>query len=203
MTRIALLFATTLTTAISGCATGAPSVSVEDGGLTQRCRTVDGNERIAIKAYDGNAVSVCAVGGEADCLYTRESGKTFKHATPDLNADGRADAVIKDFTSAYGQHDVVHFMVFAQCNDASYVKVADDMLQDVSIALTPGNDGWKYLEVTRACFNNALGDTQTRHFRLGFDRRKFRYGPPDDDSDLAEFCSAKELALPAATNTPD
>ncbi|MFD0739832.1 hypothetical protein ACFQZQ_11115 [Lysobacter koreensis] len=91
-------------------------------------------------------------------------------------------------------------MSFAQCDDGSYIKVADDMLRDVSVALSQGREGWADLEVARTCFNDALGETQTRQFRLSFDPAQFRYGPPDDDPELAEFCSAKEVALPTADN---
>lgn len=196
MKHVAPLFAALLATvSANGCASSAPA-GITGADLARHCANLDGNQRVAIKAYDGKAVSVCPPGGEADCLYSQEAGKTFEYATPDLNADGKADAVIKDFTGAYGQHDVVHIMAFAQCGDGNYVMVADDMLQDVSVARS-ASAGWADLQVTRSCYNEALGDNQTRRFRLTFDAARFRYGPPDNDPELAEFCSAKELSLPA------
>lgn len=203
MKHLAPLFvALVATTSANGCANGAPAAGRAIGtDLARYCASINDNERVAIRAYGGKAVSVCVPGDETDCLYSEEAGKTFQYATPDFNADGRADAVIKDFTGAYGQHDVVHVMAFAQCGDGNYVLVADDMLQDLSVAPS-ANAGWADLQVTRSCYNEALGDNQTRHFRLTFDAARFRYGPPDNDPELAEFCSAKELSLPADATPP-
>lgn len=197
MKPVALLLFILLTiVGAKGCASGKPkSYQNADSGLALHCSDVR-NELVAIKAYGGKAVSVCPVGGDEDCLYSQQAGKTFLYATPDLNADGRRDALIKDFSGAYGQHDVVHVMAFAQCADGSYIKVADDMLQNAVPEPSNNQGQWADLQVTRTCYNEDLGESQLRRFSLKFQALLFRYGPPENDPELAEFCTAKELSLP-------
>lgn len=179
MNRIVLLlFMLLVTVGVMGCASGNSFTALNSSSKFEKeCRNAS-NELFAIEAYEGKAVSVCPVGGEQDCLYSRQAGRTFQYATPDLNSDGRLDAVIKDFTGAYGSHEVIHFMAFAQCGDGSYIKVVDDMLQDVGLVAAGAKGQWADLDVTRGCYSELLGQNQIRHFRLKFDELKYKYGPP-------------------------
>ncbi|MGM3277967.1 hypothetical protein [Ralstonia sp. 24A2] len=140
--------------------------------------------------------SICRADGKGDCLYTFSNGKTFVYGQPDFDGDGRPDYLIKDFSGAYGMHDVVHFMGYANCSDGTYVKVLDDFLSDVRVKDKGKAKGWLDLEVSRSCFDDKVGDVISRRYVLSFDSKKSAYGAPNADPRLAKYCSAFELALP-------
>ncbi|WP_407351828.1 hypothetical protein [Luteimonas sp. R10] len=158
------------------------------------CSTADHEIRMAIEVGDDRHASICRVDGLGDCLYSFEFGKTFIHASLDLNFDGREDYLIKDFSGAYGMHDVVHFMGFTSCPGGFSVKVLDDFFTDVRPREARGT--WADLQVSRACFDEGKGETGTRKYTVAFDSARSAYGPPDGNPALTEYCGPEELALP-------
>lgn len=166
----------------------------------QYCDNAPDERIVDIRFHARNAVSVCAPGQpEQDCCYSISDGKTFVHSRPDLDNNGLPDAIVRDLTGAYGNDEVVHFMAFVQCVDKTFLQVADVYLTDIKPATRAANlQRFVDLNVTRACFDEKLGKTKTRRFRITFDKTKLFYGPPDGDPELKERCSAKELSLPSS-----
>ncbi|HEX7933372.1 MAG TPA: hypothetical protein VF573_09915, partial [Paraburkholderia sp.] len=124
------------------------------------------------------------------------SGKTFMDSRLHLNSDRLNDYVIKDFSTGYGSNDVAHFMAFAQCHDGNFVQVADDFFTTVEPDVMDTSTGWLKLRVTRDCYSESIGDTQERSYTIAYDPKRSKYGPPDDNPALANYCSDTELALP-------
>ncbi|WP_143814142.1 hypothetical protein [Novilysobacter spongiicola] len=149
-----------------------------------------------IRSGEGESVSVCRADGAGDCLHSRALGKTFLHARPDLNMDGRNDFLIKDVSGVYGMHEVVHFMGFVDCPGNFGVKVMDDFFTDLDASGPLRGEEWREITATRACFDEHLGEAVTREYTVRFDRARSSYGAPDGNPALAEFCSASELAMP-------
>ncbi|QBQ98769.1 hypothetical protein [Paraburkholderia pallida] len=120
-----------------------------------------------------------------------------------LNSDHLKDYVIKDFSTGYGNNDVVHFMFFAQCRSGNFVQVGDDFFTTVKPDVVDKTTGWLKFRVTRDCYSESIGDTQERSYTIVFGPKKKKYGPPDSNPKLTHYCSDAELALPAnSTNAP-
>lgn len=182
----------------SACANAPPaSQTVFDA----HCAKATPDNKFEIKQYELGMVSVCPEGSEDDCLYSLEAGKTFIATSLDLNSDGRNDALIKDFTGVYGDHELVHFVGFAQCPDGQFLQIMDDMLATAAPSTSDTGSGWADLKVTRGCYDAASGKVKFRRFTLKFNANEFHYGPPNGDPALVEYCSSKELALPSSTDT--
>jgi len=183
-----------------GCAPIAQSGSdlVASGSPRQAdpCKVVDPERRVEIKIGENQTASICRADGAGDCLYTYALGKTFVQERPDLNIDGREDFLIKDFSGAYGMHDVIHFMGFVGCPGNFYVKVLDDFFTSIHVRDKESAGHWRGLHVSRACFDEDQGDIVTREYTIGFDQTRSVYGPPNGNPALADFCNATELALP-------
>ncbi|MFM0273862.1 hypothetical protein PQQ59_24980 [Paraburkholderia aspalathi] len=173
---------------------GAPASHAE-ASIGGACAKV-GEGKFVIKEYDSKLVSVCRADDVGDCLYTKTFGKTFADSRPDLNADGLKDYVIKDLSGPYGDNDVTHFMLFAQCHDGAFVKIGDDFFTSIKPDVIDPATGWLKLRVARDCYDEGIGDTQERTFTIVFDSKKLKYGPPNSDRALTRYCSNKELALP-------
>jgi hypothetical protein len=154
-----------------------------------------GEGNFAIKEYSNNLVSVCRADGVGDCLYTETHGKTFVDSHPDFNADGLKDYVIKDLSDSYGDNDVTHFMLFAQCG-------GDDFFTSLKRDGVDPRTGWLNLRVTRDCYDENIDDTQDRSYTIVFDRKKLKYGPPNSDRAQTRYCSRKELALSSDSARP-
>ena len=86
--------------------------------LQRACSTAI-DDRIELLPVDGKRVSACPPGSDEDCPYSAREGKTFLSDTPDLNNDGREDAILTYFGSSYGDLDVTDRLILAQCADGS------------------------------------------------------------------------------------
>lgn len=167
-------------------------------GISDECAN-GGAGQFIIKEYENNMVSVCPVVGSENCLYTVAYGKAFLDSRLHLNTDRFNDYVIKDFSSAYGNNDVVHFMLFAQCPDGDFVQVENNFFTTVKPDVMDASTGWLKLRVTRDCYSEQIGDTQERSYTISFDPKQSKYGPPDGNPALRDYCSDVELALPVSS----
>ncbi|WP_322032660.1 hypothetical protein [Paraburkholderia sp. J76] len=183
--------------AISVCSLIGPT-SRAATGIGDECNK-GGDVKFAIREYDNKLVSVCRADGVGDCLYTKAFGKTFVDNRLHLNSDRLHDYVIKDLSGSYGDNDVTHFMLFAQCRDGNFVKVGDDFFTNLRPDAMDRTTGWLKLRVTRDCYNDSISDTQERSYTIVFDPKKRRYGPPDSNPKLTHYCSDAELALPVGS----
>lgn len=153
-------------------------------------------DKFVIKEYENKMVSVCPSHGNGDCQYTVTSGKTFLDSRLHLNSDRLSDYVIKDLSTGYGNNYVAHFMLFAQCHDGNFVQVADDFVTTVKPDVMDASTGWLKLRVTRDCYSESIGDTQERSYTIAYHPKRSKYGAPDDNPALANYCSDTELAVP-------
>ncbi|CAD6558497.1 hypothetical protein LMG27952_06620 [Paraburkholderia hiiakae] len=190
-----------------GMVLGACSLAVQTSyavtGVSSEC-AIGVAGKFAIKEYKNKMVSVCPADGGGDCLYTVTYGKTFVDSRIHLNSDHLNDYVIKDFSTGYGNDDVAHFMLFAQCRDGNFVQVVDDFFTTVKPDAMDRMTGWLKLRVTRDCYSESIGDTQERSYTIVFDPKRKKYGPPDSNPKLTHYCSDAELALPAdSASTPE
>ncbi len=86
----------------------------------------------------------------------------------------------------------MHFMLFAQCRDGSYVQVGDDLFTTVKPDAMDRTTGWLKLRVTRDCYSESIGDTQERTLTIGFDPKTKKYGPPNSNPKLTHYCSGAD-----------
>ncbi|AWT15248.1 MULTISPECIES: hypothetical protein [Stenotrophomonas] len=143
----------------------------------QRACAADIEERIELRFADGRHVSACAPGVGDGCAYG--SGQTTLDATPDLNNDGRADAILTHFGSSYGDIDVTHKLVLAQCPDGTYARLLEGRFTTLAAPPAP-HPAWPALEASRDC----PGGRET--IALHFERAAARYrGPEHFDPDNA------------------
>ncbi len=93
----------------------------------QRACAADVEERVELRFADGRHEGACAPGvgdGDGDrCAYG--SWQTVLDTMPDLNADGRADAILTHLGSSCGDIDVTHKLPLAQCPDGTYARLQD------------------------------------------------------------------------------
>lgn len=184
-----------------GCVSATPAHSDSNTGInpdpqSDPCQTKDSDLRVVINVNQEKKASICRSDDKGDCLYTFSLGKTFLHSKPDLNSDGHNDYIIKDFSGAYGMHDVTHFLGFLSCRDGSYVKVLDNFFTDLQPIIQKHPTAWITLRVSRSCFDEKKQDVVKRWYSLNFDKSLLSYGPPDNKQTLNEYCSAYELSLP-------
>ena len=197
-------FAASIALLLLGCASNAQSDSDSRGRPVHHvspCANYNPELRVRIETNAEKMASICRADGKGDCLYTFSYGKTFVYGQPDLNDDGRIDYLIRDFSGSYGMNEVVHFLGYASCSNGTYVKVLDDFLSDVHVK-DVSQGGWRNLEVSRACFDEKIGDVVSRSYLLQFDSATGAYGAPNGDRRLARYCSAYEVALPPSSAKP-
>lgn len=153
---------------------------------------------MAITSRSNGLTSICRMDGQGECFYTEALGKTFVASQPDLNGDGLIDYLIKDFTGAYGDHDVIHYLGFAACPDGGYVNVLDDFLTSAEALDPPRQGEWAQLEATRDCFDERSESYVSRRYVLSWNPAARKYGPPDGNPELSEYCTATEMARPGS-----
>src|SRR5688572_29688519 len=107
-----------------------------------------------IRPLENNAVSICRLDGVGDCLHSAEAGRTFEASRPDLDGDGRNDALIRDFTGAYGNHDITHFLGYVSCPSGGYAMALDVFATSAQTTQNRSASGWKEINVTRDCFDD-------------------------------------------------
>ncbi|MGY0653089.1 hypothetical protein ACW7GZ_14765 [Luteimonas sp. A537] len=152
-----------------------------------------------ITEHANRKVSVCRLDGKGDCLYTEAFGKTFVSSRPNFNGDNLADFLIKDFTGVYGDHDIVHHLGYLACPQNGYVNVLDAFVTSAQADEAGRKEGqWARVEITRDCYDDRTQSLVSRRYELSWDSDIREYGPPNNDPELSEYCSNKEMALPAA-----
>ena len=149
-----------------------------------------------IQSIETNGVSICRRDDVGDCFYSAEAGRTFKAGRPDMDRDGHADFLVRDFTGAYGNHEIVHFLGYAACPAGGYVKVLDSFATSMELTDETSALGWRDVSITRDCFDDSTQDVVSRRFRLTWHESVGAYGPPDNDPVLTQHCTMKEMALP-------
>lgn len=172
------------------------SAHLDPAAAKHPCIAATAETLMEIQSLENNGVSICRRDGVGDCLYSAEAGRTFEAGRPDLNHDGRPDFLIRDFTGAYGNHDIIHFLGYAACPTGGYVKVLDSFMTSIEPMDETSDSGWRNISATRDCFDDSEQDVVSRRYRLTWDENKSAYGPPDNDLDLAQYCTAKEMTLP-------
>lgn len=160
------------------------------------CAAATPEALMEIQVVSGSAVSICRSDGIGDCLYSAEAGRTFVTGRPDFDQDGQPDMLVRDFSGAYGNHDVVHFLGYVTCSTGEFVKVLDTFATTMELTDEPSASAWRDMTITRDCFDEPTQDVVSRRFRLSWHESASIYGPPDDDFDLTQHCTMKEMALP-------
>ncbi|WP_269791101.1 hypothetical protein [Stenotrophomonas sp. Iso1] len=153
----------------AGCSATTPSQT-----LQQRCAATPIDERVEIKIFEQGRLSACPPDAEEDCLYSLTAGKTYSAGTPDFNADGLPDQMIKHFGTNYGDVDVVHHLGFVQCGDGTAIKVLEGQFKEISV---PGTitQPWPDLTATRLCAALGKEDASPQVIKLIFDPTTYRY----------------------------
>lgn len=160
------------------------------------CSAATQDALMEIKVTNNSAVSICRSDGVGDCFYSAAAGRTFLAGRPDFNNDGHLDVLVRDFSGAYGNHDIIHFLGYAACATGEYVKVLDTFATSVELHNETSTSGWRDMSITRDCFDDSSQDVVTRRFRLTWRESAGAYGPPDNEVDLIQHCTMKEMALP-------
>lgn len=160
------------------------------------CAAATPETLMEIRPLENNGVSICRSDGVGDCFYSAEAGRTFEAGRPDMDQDGRPDVLVRDFTGAYGNHDIVHFLGYAACSTGGYVKVLDSFATSVEIADETSALGWRDMTITRDCFDDSTQEVVSRRYRLTWHESIRAYGPPDNNPDLIQHCTMKEMTLP-------
>jgi len=159
--------------------------------LDRACAAVSIDDRIELLPLEGKHVSACPPGDDEGCPYSGQQGKTSLSDTPDLNKDGRKDAILTYFGSSYGDIDVTDKLVLAQCKDGTYIRLLEGKFTTLVAPAVP-HATWPVLEATRDC-PQAHGDgVRTEKIQLNFDPRTAKYRGPAG-LNLAVACPAQGL----------
>ena len=163
------------------------------------CNGATDETLMGITEHANGLASICRLDGQGDCLYTEAFGKTFISSRPDFNGDGLADFLIKDFTGSYGDHDIVHHLGYAACTQGGYVNVLSAFVTSAKADETQRQvQQWALVEVTRDCYDESTQSFISHRYTLSWDASTETYGPPDGNADLSDYCTAREMSLPAA-----
>lgn len=167
----------------TSCSAAAPAKD----SLQAYCESTPIDEHISLRVVKGKQVSACPPDAEEGCPYSANRGQTYQVATPDLNQDGRADAVIRYLGSNYGDIDAVDYLVLAQCGDGTYIRALEGAFSDLK---APDSivKIWPNLTATRVCPASDGTGSVTTEFSLHFDPKYFKYylvpdGPLDSPCD--------------------
>lgn len=154
---------------ISSCSAATPAQTLE-----QRCAATPIDERVEIQTFEQGRLSVCPPDAEEDCIYSLTVGKTYSAGTPDLNADGRPDQLVKDFGTNNGDVDVLHHMGFVQCGDGTAIKVLEGQFKEIAVPASITLP-WPELTATRLCAAPGKEDAPPQVIKLVFDPATYRY----------------------------
>lgn len=169
----------------TSCAAKQPVADV----LDRACAAVSIDDRIELLPLEGKHVSACPPGDDEGCPYSGQQGKTSLSDTPDLNKDGRKDAILTYFGSSYGDIDVTDKLVLAQCKDGTYIRLLEGKFTTLSAPAMP-HAVWPELEATRNCPQGHGGAVRTEKIRLTFDSKAAQYRGPAG-LNLAAACQAQ------------
>lgn len=79
-------------------------------------------------------------------------------------------------------------------------QVTFDAFTNVVLASSSDTNGYLPLGVTRSCYDASSGQYVTRQYSVVYDTQSGRYGPPDGDEALRDFCGDHEQSLPPTLN---
>lgn len=169
--------------AATSCVVARPK-SAND--LQAFCSTIAIDDRIELRVIEGNRISACPPDAEEGCPYNAELGQTSLDDTPDLNNDGRKDAIITYSGSSYGDIDVTDKLVLAQCPDGTYVRLLEGKFTSLVAPKAP-HAIWPELVATRDCPIGQDGKTHTDRISLSYDTETSQYRGTKD-VDLRKAC---------------
>ena len=158
--------------------------------------------KIEFKSEDEmTKIYVCSIiDGESiyggDCYYSLEP--IMLHVKSDLNKDGLQDVITRNYMRGYDMDDIQAYQGFVNCGNDVYLRFTVGFFSEIIQLKRKKNQRWPDFRVTRKCDNRDENHPrlQTRTFTIKFDEKNFKYGPPNNDPELMDFCSEKELSLP-------
>jgi hypothetical protein len=161
---------------------------------TTPCRESD--KQFTIKHHPDRALTICPAGAPASChedFYLQ----AYEHREADLNQDGRSDQISIVHSGFVGiNDDLYYYAAYLACKDGRYRQVMFDAFTTVEPASSPDINGYLPLAVTRSCYDASSGQYVTRQYSVVYDTQSGRYGPPDGDEALRDFCGDYERSLP-------
>ncbi|WMJ69561.1 hypothetical protein [Stenotrophomonas sp. 24(2023)] len=141
--------------------------------LQRACTAAPIDDRIALLPLEGKRVSACPPGNDEGCPYSGQHGSTSLDGTPDLNHDGRKDAILTYVGSSHGDIDVTDKLVLAQCADGTYIRLLEGTFTTL-LAPAPPHATWPDLEATRDCPTGRDEAARPLTIRLHFDATAVR-----------------------------
>ncbi|MEG0183263.1 MAG: hypothetical protein RR704_07395 [Stenotrophomonas sp.] len=169
MTRPTPWLALALLCGVASSCSAAPAQT-----LQQHCAATPIDDRVEIKVTEQGLLSACPPDADEDCIYSLTVGQTFAAGTPDLNADGQPDQLVKHLGSSQGDVDAVHYLGFVQCGDGTAIKVLEGQFKEV-IVPTRIPSAWPPLTATRGCAVPGHEDAPLQQIKLTFDPGTYRY----------------------------
>lgn len=152
----------------------------EDKALQMRCVATQVDDHIELRIVEGRLVSACPPDAEEGCPYSASRGQTRLASTPDLNQDGRADAIVRYLGGSYGDADAADYLVLAQCQDGTYIPVLEGAFSGLK-APTSFKQDWPDLAATQVCpAPDGTGPAAVESL-LRFDLGSFQYLPVPDE----------------------
>ena len=175
-----------------------------DTMLAARCANSSDDEKYTIEFGTEDGVSkiyVCSV-DYGDSIYGGACHDSLNpihlHIKSELNNDGFQDVITKNYMRGEDMDDIQGYMGFANCGKDVYLRFDIGFFTDIVQLKRKQTKRWPDFYVTRKCNNRDENrpKLQTRSFTITFDEKAFKYNPPNNDPELWNFCSDKELSLP-------
>jgi hypothetical protein len=157
----------------TSCSAASPTKDSSDY-LQAHCESAPIDEHIVLRVIKGKQISACPPDAEEGCPYSANHGQTYLVATPDLNQDGRADAVIRYLGSSYGDTDAVDYLVLVQCRDGTYIRALEGAFSDLKVPDSIVKI-WPDLTATRVCPTPDNTGSAATELSLHFDPESFKY----------------------------
>ena len=171
-----------------------------DTRLAVSCAKASDEEKYRIEFNTNNDppiiyVSLIADRGEGDYIPIPPG---VIHTISDLNNDGLQDVITKNYMRGVDMDEIQVYAGYANCGKGVYFEFGVGFFSDIVQLKRKKNQRWPDFRVTRKCDNRDENHPrlQTRTFTIKFDEKNFKYGPPNNDPELMDFCSEKELSLP-------
>lgn len=181
---------------LQGCAVVAAGGTPAAGRGAESCEAAPRSGQYSISAHSGGSVTICSAEDPVEC-HDNPYLQAFEYARPDLNGDGTADYMVRIMSGLVGtNNEVNYFAGYLACRGGYFVSVLFDALSRVDFSGESDANGYLELRVTRDCYSDVTGDVITRHYTLSFDAATGRYGPPNGNKALKDFCGAYEQSLP-------
>ncbi|WP_227817566.1 hypothetical protein [Nitrogeniibacter aestuarii] len=159
---------------------------------------LDETRQVEIRRHESGALTICEPGSSPDC-HADFHLQAHTHRLLDLNSDGREDLVIKLYSGLVGiDHDLHYFSAYLKCSNGRYDEILFDAFTRLEPADQPDDSGYRPLNVERNCHDETTEQMAPRRYRVSFNTGAGRYGPPDGEPALVDFCGAYEQSLPAS-----